>query len=69
MRFQPSIRRPRALGTSLQGLPGAHAPKGRVLCLLLAEPRVGPLPAPYPSVALGWPSVFSRCETGMAIFD
>lgn len=33
------------------------------------SPLVGPLPAPYPSVALGWPSVFSRCETGMAIFD
>ena len=53
VRFQPSIRRPRALGTYLQGLPGAHAPRGRVLCLLLAEPPGGAPAGPLPLGGLG----------------
>lgn len=50
---QPSIWRPRALGTSLQGLQGAHPPKGRVLCFLLAEPLGGAPAGHLPLSGLG----------------
>lgn len=42
-----------------RGCKGPYPPRGRVLCLLLAEPRVGLLPPLTSSWALGWPSVFS----------
>lgn len=52
-----------------RGCKGLILPEAGCSASFWLSPWVGPLPATYPSVALGWPSVFSRCAMGMAIFD